>query len=264
MRRSAPERAPQPPGSPLAAQHTARAPGGPPLQTAAQEYRPAAVDPEAMERHRVLPRVSDVGVSRAYKLLRTRVLRRLGANNWTTLGITGTAAGEGKTLTAINLALALAQDVNTWVFLVDLDLQRPQVGAYLGMSYEYGLSDYLTGQAQLEQIVYDVGIKRLAVVPNATAVEHSSELLRAPQMTDFVAALVEQAPRRIIVFDMPPLLVSDDVLAFAPSVDSFLLVVSQGQTARRTLANAQEVLSEINLMGVVLNRSTERADSPYY
>ncbi|TLY70767.1 MAG: CpsD/CapB family tyrosine-protein kinase, partial [Gammaproteobacteria bacterium] len=242
----------------------ARAPGGPPLQTAAQEYRPAAVDPEAMERHRVLPRVSDVGVSRAYKLLRTRVLRRLGANNWTTLGITGTAAGEGKTLTAINLALALAQDVNTWVFLVDLDLQRPQVGAYLGMSYEYGLSDYLTGQAQLEQIVYDVGIKRLAVVPNATAVEHSSELLRAPQMTDFVAALVEQAPRRIIVFDMPPLLVSDDVLAFAPSVDSFLLVVSQGQTARRTLANAQEVLSEINLMGVVLNRSTERADSPYY
>ena len=63
---------------------------------------------------------------------------------------------------------------------------------------------------------------------------------------------------------MPPLLVSDDVLAFAPSVDSFLLVVSQGQTARRTLANAQEVLSEINLMGVVLNRSTERADSPYY
>ena len=208
--------------------------------------------------------MSDVGVSRAYKLLRTRVLRRLGANNWTTLGITGTAAGEGKTLTAINLALALAQDVNTWVFLVDLDLQRPQVGAYLGMSYEHGLSDYLTGQAQLEQIVYDVGIKRLAVVPNATAVEHSSELLRAPQMTDFVAALVEQAPRRIIVFDMPPLLVSDDVLAFAPSVDSFLLVVSQGQTARRTLANAQEVLSEINLMGVVLNRSTERADSPYY
>ena len=150
------------------------------------------------------------------------------------------------------------------MFLVDLDLQRPQVGAYLGMSYEHGLSDYLTGQAQLEQIVYDVGIKRLAVVPNATAVEHSSELLRAPQMTDFVAALVEQAPRRIIVFDMPPLLVSDDVLAFAPSVDSFLLVVSQGQTARRTLANAQEVLSEINLMGVVLNRSTERADSTYY
>ena len=264
MRRSAPERAPRNPGSQMSAQRTACLPVGPPPETAAQAYRAAAVDPKAMERNRVLLRVSDVAISRAYKLLRTRVLRRLGANNWTTLGITGTAAGEGKTLTAINLALALAQDVNTWVFLVDLDLQRPQVGAYLGMSYEYGLSDYLTGQAQLEQSIYDIGIKRLAVVPNATAVEHSSELLRSPQMTDFVNALVEQSPRRIIVFDMPPLLVSDDVLAFAPSVDSFLLVVSQGQTARRTLANAQEVLSEINLMGVVLNRSTERSDSPYY
>jgi len=60
------------------------------------------------------------------------------------------------------------------------------------------------------------------------------------------------------------LMVTDDVLAFAPRVDTFLLVVSQGQTARRTLANAKEVLSEVNLMGVVLNRSTERNDSPYY
>jgi protein-tyrosine kinase len=58
--------------------------------------------------------------------------------------------------------------------------------------------------------------------------------------------------------------VTDDVLAFAPRVEAFLLVVSQGQTARRTLQNAKEVLSEMNLMGVVLNRSTERNDSPYY
>jgi shikimate 5-dehydrogenase len=68
----------------------------------------------------VLLRVHDVAISRAYKILRTRVLHRLAANNWTTLGITGTAAGEGKSLTAVNLALALAQDVNTWVTLVDL------------------------------------------------------------------------------------------------------------------------------------------------
>ena len=121
------------------------------------------------------------------------------------------------------------------MFLVDLDLQRPQLGAYLGMSYEYGLTDYLTGQAQLEQVIYDIGIKRLAVVPNASPVETSSEHLRSARMADFVNALEAQAPRRIIIFDMPPLNVSDDVLAFAPRVDSFLLVVSQGFTARRTL-----------------------------
>jgi capsular exopolysaccharide synthesis family protein len=237
----------------------APAPEAPP-----QQYRPAAVDPVALERNRVLLRVQDVAVSRAYKILRTRVLHRMAANNWFTLGVTGTAAGEGKTLTAINLALALAQDPNAWVFLVDLDLQRPQLGAYLGMSYESGLTDYLSGQAELEQVIYDIGIKRLAVVPNASPIETSSEHLRSSKMAEFINALEAQTPRRIIIFDMPPIMVSDDVLAFAPRVDSFLLVVSQGLTARRTLANAKEVLSELNVLGVVLNRSTEHNDSPYY
>jgi protein-tyrosine kinase len=233
-------------------------------EAAARQYPLAPPDPEAMERNHVLLGLSDVAVSRAYKILRTRVLQRMRAKNWNSLGVTGTSAGEGKSLTAINLALALAQDVNTWVFLVDLDLQRPQVGAYLGMRYERGLTDYLTGHAEIDQIIYDTGVKRLAVIPNAHPVEQSSEYLSAPRMTELLTALESEVPRRIVVFDMPPLLVSDDVLAFAPRVDSLLFVVSQGQTARRTLANAREILSENNLLGVVLNRSTERNDSPYY
>lgn len=267
MRRSAHERTAAMPGNLLSTQRVARPLATPPPlpeNFTPTQYRAAPVDPEVMEKNRILLRIPDVGISRAYKILRTRVLHRLAANNWFTLGITGTTAGEGKSLTAINLALALAQDVNTSVFLVDLDLQRPQVGAYLGMTYEYGLTDYLTGQVELEQIIYDIGIKRLAVVPNASSVENSSELLGSPRMAEFVNALDAQIPRRIVVFDMPPVLVTDDVLAFAPRVDTFLLVVSQGQTARRTLANAKEVLAEVNLMGVVLNRSTERNDSPYY
>lgn len=269
MRRQAHERAAM--AGPLAstggaasAARVARPALAPAPETAPQEYRAAPIDPASLERNRVLLRVQDVAVSRAYKILRTRVLRRMVANSWFTLGVTGTCAGEGKTLTAINLALALAQDPNAWVFLVDLDLQRPQLGSYLGMSYEYGLTDFLTGHAELDQVVYDIGIKRLAVIPNASPVETSSEHLRSARMADFINALEAQTPRRIVVFDMPPLNVSDDVLAFAPRVDSFLLVASQGLTARRTLENAKEVLSELNVLGVVLNRSTEHNDSPYY
>ncbi len=268
MRRQAHERsgavAAAAPAAGLASARLARPAHAPAADVPIVSFRSASLDPDSVERNRVLLRISDIGVSRAYKILRTRVLHRMNANGWFTLGVTGTAAGEGKTLTAINLALALAQDVNTWVFLVDLDLQRPQLGAYLGMRYEYGLTDYLTGQAELEQVIYDIGVRRLAVIPNASSVDHSSELLRSPKMIDFIGALEAHTPRRIIVFDMPPLMVTDDVLAFAPRVDSFLLVVSQGRTARRTLNNAREVLSELNLMGVVLNRSTERNDSPYY
>lgn len=270
MRRQAHERAAMPgglaanAGGAVSTARVARPIVAPAPEAPVQEFRPAAVDPEALERNRVLLRVQDVSVSRAYKILRTRVLHRMAANNWFTLGVTGTSAGEGKTITAINLAIALAQDPNAWVFLVDLDLQRPQLGAYLGMSYEHGLTDYLTGQAGLEQVVYDIGIKRLAVVPNASPVETSSEYLRSARMADFLNALEGLSPRRYIILDMPPLMVSDDVLAFAPRVDSFLLVASQGVTARRTLANAKEVLSELNVLGVVLNRSTEHNDSPYY
>ncbi|MGH8296824.1 MAG: CpsD/CapB family tyrosine-protein kinase [Steroidobacteraceae bacterium] len=270
MRRQAHERTALPgslaasAGVTAAAARVARPIHAPAPEAPVQEYRPATVDADAMQRNRVLLRIQDLAVSRAYKILRTRVQHRMAANGWHTLGVTGTTAGEGKTITAVNLAIALAQDPNAWVFLVDLDLQRPQLGAYLGMSYEYGLTDFLTGQAELEQVVYDIGIKRLAVVPNASPVESSSEHLLSPRMADFINALEAQTPRRIVIFDMPPVMVSDDVLAFAPRVDSFLLVVSQGLTARRTLANAKEVLSELNVLGVVLNRSTERNDSPYY
>ncbi len=228
------------------------------------QYPVAVALPEVMRRNRILSAVSDVSVRRAYKILRTRVSHRLVANGWRSVGVSGTTAGEGKTLTAVNLALALAQDVNNWVFLVDLDLQRSKVGTYLGMRYETGLTDFLTGQAQLSQVVYDIGVPRLAVVPNLQPIEHSSEMLTSPRMSEFMDFLKTEPPRRIVVFDLPPLLASDDVIAFAPQADSFLLVVSQGQTARRTLSNAKEMLAEMNVMGVVLNRSTERNDSPYY
>ena len=83
-------------------------------------------------------------------------------------------------------------------------------------------------------------------------------------MLELLHTLEREVPRRILVFDMPPLLASDDVLAFAPQIDSMLLVVSEGVTGRTLLRGAQEVLAEMNLIGVVLNRSRERNDSAYY
>ena len=110
----------------------------------AKKFQEVPLDPKAMERYCVLPQVEDQSALRAYKILRTRVLQRMVSNNWYTLAVTGSTTGEGKTLTAINLAIALAQDVNTWVFLVDLDLQRPQIGNYLGMKFGKGLGEYLS------------------------------------------------------------------------------------------------------------------------
>lgn len=235
--------------------------------TQAERFQPIALDKAALHDSLVLPQLQDAGALRAYKILRTRVLRRLEANQWHSLAVTGVTVGEGKTLTAINLAIALSQDPSTWVTLIDLDLQRPRVAEYLGIRNargEKGLSDYLQGNASFENIMYAPDIDRLTVIPNFSSIMSSSEALTTPRMAELMQSLEAETPRRVLIFDMPPVLAADDVLAFAPQIDGLLLVVAEGTTDRNSLRSAKEVLGEMNLLGVVLNRSAERNDSAYY
>lgn len=223
-----------------------------------------ALDSATLKRNNVILQVADQAALRAYKILRTRVLHRMNANGWSSLAVTGTEAGAGKTMTAVNLAIALAQETHTSAVLVDLDLQRPQVSSTLGLRFDKGLSDYLLGEAEVSDIIYRIGIERLLVIPNRQALGHASELLTAPRMCELLNRLHTDMPRSILIFDMPPLLLADDVLTFAPQVDGLLLVVSEGHTHRSTVEKAAEVLEEMNVIGVVLNRSHERNDSAYY
>jgi protein-tyrosine kinase len=240
-----------------------RVPVATPLHQA-RAFRPATTDPATMEQHGVLLQVRDATAERSYKILRTRVQQRMEEHSFHSIAVTAPSAGDGKTLTAINVAIAMARDVNTWVFLVDLDMQRPKIGAYLGLQYDKGLSDYLAGSASFDEIVYEPGVERLAVVPNGRPLEQSSELLASPRMAELMRSLAAEVPRRIVIFDMPPLLLSDDVLRFLPNVDGLLFVVSEAMTQRAALTHAREILPEDKLLGVVLNRSHEREESGYY
>lgn len=218
-------------------------------------------DPRVFERNRI---VTDelTGASSAYKMLRTRVLQRMRRNNWKTIAVTGTCPGEGKSLTAINLSINLARDVGTSVLLVDLDLRKPSIHRQLGVTSRYGVGDFLRGRASLAQAAIRPGIDRLGVVLNQRSYPNSSEMLTSPQ----AATLVEQAKRgdgRIVVFDLPPILASDDLLAFCPLVDAVLLVVAQGKTKQTDMAAARELLQDVNVVGAVLNKSSEEV-APYY
>jgi protein-tyrosine kinase len=224
----------------------------------------ATVDAEAMERAGVLLQVDDRVAHRANRILRTRVQQQMQAQGWYSMAITAAGAGEGKTLTAINLAITLARDVSTWVYLVDLDLQHPKIASYLGMKFDKGVSDYLAGTAEFDEIVYSPGVERLGIIPNAHPIEYSSDLLGSPRVRALCKALADEVPRPVVIFDLPPLLLSDDVLKFHPNVDCVLLVVSEGVTTRGVLERARETLQDMNLLGVVLNRSSEREDSAYY
>lgn len=262
------QRSPPPPEQPAGRPRLRRVPP-PAAETAnVRSFQPVTLDRGVLDDNNILPQLADPGALRGYKILRTRVLRRLEANQWHSFAVTGATPGEGKTLTSINLAMALAQDSNTWVFLVDLDLHRPKVSSYLGLNNsngERGLTDYLLGDATFEQITYSpAGMDRLAVIPTFQTVANASDLLTSPRMDELVQGLEAEMPRRIVIFDMPPVLASDDVLAFSPQVDGMLLVVAEGMTSRDALKSAKSLLQEMNLLGVVLNRSEAQDEGAYY
>jgi len=220
-----------------------------------------------MEESRIVSAIDDRSAIAAYSVLRTRVLQRMRNNGWHTLLVTSPGAGEGKTLTALNLAVSLSRDVNQSVMLVDLDLRRFTVAKYFGFSTDVkaGIGDYLMGNAEIAEIIYvPSNLERITVIPNREAVENSSDLLASPRMKQLLAWLREQSDRTIIIFDMPPVLACDDVLAFCPVVDSVLLVVAEGQTDRAALEKTIGLLAETNLLGVVLNKSDELGDSEAY
>lgn len=219
------------------------------------------LDPTVLEWNRIV--VDDnSGASAAYKVLRTRVLQRMRRNGWKTLGVTGTCPDEGKSLTAINLSINLARQSGTSVVLVDMDLRKPSIHRHLGISPKHGIGDHLRGGVPLERVAVRPGLERLGVIVNERSFSNSSEILSSPQVGELVDQ-VKQGEGRIAVFDLPPVFAGDDVLAFAPMLDALLIVLAQGTTKRTDLVAIRELLQNVNVVGAVLNRSSE-AVAPYY
>jgi len=218
-------------------------------------------DVDLLEQNRIVIDERSIA-SAAYKVLRTRVLQRMRRNGWKTLAVTGTCPNEGKTLTAINLSINLAWHLTTSVVLVDMDLRSPSIHRYLGIDTRYGLMDYLNGEVPLVRAGVRPGLERLGVIMNDRPVANASELLSAPEVLGLIDE-VKRGDDRIVIFDMPPVFAGDDVLAFAPLVDAVLLVLSQGTTKRLALVALRELLQNVNVIGTVLNRSSERV-APYY
>lgn len=220
------------------------------------------VDFELLSRHRVIADIGDNSpISNAYKLLRTQVLRRMQQNNWTTIGVTSPAAGEGKTLTAVNLAISLAAEGNHTVLLVDFDLKYPGIASVFGHETLYGIGDYLYQSVPIPDILINPGIERLVVLPGKNPIKNSSETLVSPKVRQLVNELKSFYGSRIVIFDLPPLLGSDDVLAFSPEMDCALLVVEEGRTQQQDLVYAMQLLSTVNIIGTVLNKTSEKLKS---
>ena len=206
---------------------------------------------------RVITGMDSGPVVDAYRLLRTQVLQRMREHNWNALAITSPTEHSGKSLTAVNLAISLSMEVNQTVLLVDLNLRAPGLHHYFSYRPERGISDYLKSATPLNEILFNPSIERLVVLPGREPVHNSSETLSAPQMVGLVNELKTRYSGRIILFDLPPILDTDDALAFSPYVDAALLVIEEGETSSDDLARAMEILKPVNIIGTVLNKSRD-------
>ncbi len=222
-----------------------------PVQT-----RRIRLDPSALREHRVIAGQLHDPLTDLYRSLRAQVLQTLAQIGKTSLGVTSAAHGEGKTLTAINLALAIAMDLKHTVLLVDADLRAPAVARYLGIRPALGLSDYLTGAAGIPECLLRSDVERLTILPARSHVGNSAELLTSPRMLQLANELKGRYVDRIVIYDLPPLLSIGDTIGFLPSIDATLLVIRDGVTRTSELTRAVELLSDHQLIGTVLNATS--------
>ncbi len=217
--------------------------------------RSVTVADEVLQRHRILTG-HDSPFADAYKILRTQVLHRLRENGWSMLGITSPRDGEGKTLTSINLAIALAAEPTQTVLLVDADLRAPRLHHELGIESNEGLTEFLLDGRSIEGMLVYPNLGRLIILPAGRGTEQSAEILTSPRMSALGKELKHRYSSRVVIFDLPPVLERADVLAFSPQLDALLLVVEDGKTSEPDLQQTLQVLKgSAPIVGTLLNKS---------
>ncbi len=211
---------------------------------------------ETQRENRILSAMEHSEYADAFKILSTQVMQRMEEHQWSSLAITSAGEDEGKTTTAINLGISIAREIEYTVLLVDTNLRKPELHKYFGITPEKGLSDYLQNDADLADLLVRPGdIDHFVILPGGAPIMNSTEMLGSPKMCSLVDELKERYPKRIIIFDLPPVLNTADTLSFVPCVDCALIVVEDDITKEVELKQTVDLLSVTNIIGTVLNKA---------
>ncbi|HKK02071.1 MAG TPA: XrtA-associated tyrosine autokinase [Desulfuromonadales bacterium] len=199
----------------------------------------------------------DTVVREEYKKLRSLVEHLTRQETFrNTLMVTSSIGGEGKTITALNLAIALAQQYDHTVLLVDADLRKPSIHQYLGLKEDVGLAQCLSGHATLEQALIKTGIGKLVVLPGGAGVNNQLELLSSNRMKTLIQELKTRYADRYIIFDTAPVLPFADAQVLSSLVDGVIFVVREGMARLHSVKEALASLKGAPFLGAVYNDAT--------
>lgn len=231
----------------------------PPFDRAAVWQPLATFMPPAkrMARHRIV--TFDGGSQKtpeaiAFDMLRTKVLQQMRSNGWKRLAITSPGPSCGKTTIALNLAFSLARQPEIHTIVAEMDMLRPSMAKTLGVSGSSGFSDVIDGTADFADVARRAR-PNLAFALNYGRTGNSSELLQSSTIGPLLANIEDRYKPDLTIFDMPPMLHSDDMMAFVEQVDCVLLIAGAESTSLGGIDICErDLAAQTNVMGVLLNK----------
>jgi protein-tyrosine kinase len=237
--------------------------------TEAKNFVPLAnaqLSQKHLESQRIIAHQAAHPAVAAFDVLRTSLLQEMDTNGWQTLAVSSPTASCGKTVLALNLALSMARVPDRHVVLIDLDLRRPRVAAYLGLDQPNGLFQFLSGQAPLNSCLTNINIanSQLSVLSNKDPVSNPAEVVGSKEMKGLLNQIRSDARKPILIVDTSPMLACDDVLALLPRLDCIVLAVAERQSTAADVSSCERLLQSTNYLGLVLTKSSEQTESYYY
>jgi len=188
-------------------------------------------------------------------MLRTRLLQVLQANGWKHVAVTSPTEGCGKTFVAANLAISMARGESRRVILMDMDMRNPELASVFGVTNPPKLKDYLAGYSLPEEYFLRIG-RSLALGLNDQPESSAAEFFLEKETASILTEMEEVLAPDVVIYDLPPVLPHDDVVAFLPRVDGVLLVAGGGQSTAAEISEVQRLLGDDTpLLGVVLNKA---------
>lgn len=196
---------------------------------------------------------SHSSVTEQYRTLRTNLQAIKSDKAIKAIAITSSNHSEGKTITAINLAISVAQDLNRKsILLVDADLRRSRISKYLGFTSELGLSDLLTDGGGPDSAMVNIGINNLTILPAGKIPHNPAELLGSIKMKNIISNL--KSKYDYIIFDTPPIIPVTDAGLLGAQTDGVIVVVQAGRTQSGVIKHAEGLLkqAQVKVLGYIL------------
>jgi len=228
------------------------------------QTRVVSLNHDHLAKYRIVSFNKNNHLSLGFDILRTKVINKMLKNGWRTIAITSPIPACGKTMVSINLAMSIAHHTNRTAMLVDFDLRRPTVSKYLGLSSSPSLNDVLSGDASIAEALVNPGLDRFVILPTAMPIKNSSEVLSSRKVANLITEFRDRYAERIVIFDLPPLLGTDDAMIMLSQVDCVLVVVGNGMVSKTDLTESMRYVDSDKLLGTVLNKAKSTQSQDYY